>query len=93
MWKRFLRAFRAKRDAFLDDVAPVLERVAEQGGELLYQLAIDAVRIAERPGASGEDKFIEAKKMVQNQLKKQGKVIALSNINLVIELAVAALKK
>jgi hypothetical protein len=93
MWKKFLRSFRVKRDTFLDDVAPVLEKVAEQGGELLYAIAIDAVRIAERAGVSGEDKFAEAKKMVQNQLRKQGKIIALSNINLVIELAVVAIKK
>lgn len=63
--------------------------IVEGGGDMLLNLAADAVRAAESTGGSGEDKFNAAKKVVIKGLQQRGRVVIMNAIHSAIEMAVA----
>ncbi|MBP3958326.1 hypothetical protein J8F10_24015 [Gemmata sp. G18] len=66
--------------------------IMEGGGDLLLDLAAEAVKAAEATGGSGEDKFKAAKKVVIKGLQQRGRNIVVSAIHSAIEMAVAEMK-
>lgn len=99
MWKSFLRWFRGRKEVAIDvaedvweSVQPAVESAVSEYGNLIFQIAFEAVQIAEKPGVSGEDKFTEAKKLVLNSLKSKGMPIITNTIHLAIVAGVARLK-
>jgi hypothetical protein len=93
VWKRIGNFFgRVGRGiwAFLSAGAEV---IAENGGKLLMQSALEAVVAAEAAGGNGGDKFKVAKDTVIAKLRVAGIPIVLNAVHLAIENAVAEMNR
>lgn len=74
-------------------VAAGAEQIAKNGGAVLTQAALAAVKAAEAQGGSGKDKLEAAQAAVIDVLQKNGIPVAMSAVNFAIEAAVAQLRK
>lgn len=66
--------------------------IAKNGGMLLIDTALEAVKAAEETQGSGSDKFNAAYKTITGTLEKEGVPVVTNSVRLAIELAVAQLK-
>ena len=74
---------------FFDDLA---ESIEQNGGQVLRDAAMEAVKAAEQTGGSGEDKFKAALASVISVLESQGLPLVMNAIKGAIEGAVAKMR-
>ena len=92
LWDSLEEWFEKIGQDVVDFIKPLAKQIAENGGKLLLNAALEAVQAAEASGGSGRDKFDAAQIAVVKKLQDEGMPIVLNAINGAIESAVAALK-
>lgn len=69
-----------------------LKLLIKGGGATLIDMASNAVKAAEQPGLTGDQKYDMAFEAVKQTFENEGREVVKSAINLAIEMAVAKMK-
>lgn len=80
------------RDGLLGFVSALAENIEKNGGQVLRDAALAAVKAAEANGGSGSDKFNAALESVISTLEEQGIPVVINAVRGAIEAAVAQIK-
>jgi len=80
------------RDGLLGFVSALAENIEKNGGQVLRDAALAAVKAAEANGGSGSDKFNAALESVISTLEQQGIPVVINAVRGAIEAAVAQIK-
>jgi hypothetical protein len=70
-------------------IAPLAKTIAENGGAVLAQIALDAVMAAEANGGDGAAKFAAAQTTIISELKSKGLPVVMNAVNGALEAAVS----
>lgn len=81
------------RDGLLGFVSALAENIEKNGGQVLRDAALAAVKAAEANGGSGSDKFNAALESVISTLEQQGIPVVINAVRGAIEAAVAQVKE